>query len=258
MASLRELQGSFAAALRDPAVACQVMPPANLDIYRNNVSHAFRSALEASFPVLRRRVGDEYFGQLAHHYREAFPSRSGDLHFVGQEFAGFLQDHLRNGDYAWLADLARLEWAREEALISPTLPAVGAESLSRFGPEQLEDLVFTLQPSLRLHFAVYPVFSIWRANQDETAPPMDQLVGEEHYLIHLSHDCLVVRQVEPSLYLFLTALVGRATLGDAMERAGLDGGALSLALGFAFNEQLVTALSPGSGARSPGPGTRDA
>jgi hypothetical protein len=32
MASLRELQRTFAAALRDPAVACAVMPQANLAI----------------------------------------------------------------------------------------------------------------------------------------------------------------------------------------------------------------------------------
>ena len=257
MASLRELQGSFAAALRDPAVACQVTPSANLAIYRNNVSHAFRSALETSFPVVRRRVGEEYFGQLAHHYREAFPSRSGDLHFVGQQFAEFLEEHLRGGDYAWLADLARLEWSREEALISPTLPALGAESLSRFGPEQLEDLVFALQPSLRLHSSRYPVFSIWLANQEMTAPPVDQSAAGECCLVLLRHDYLISRRVEQPLFFFLTALVDGATLGHAMERAGLDGAALSQGLGFAFNEQLVTAVSPGSRAGSRGAGTVD-
>jgi len=41
MASLRELQQSFVAALRDPAVACPVFPGANLGVYRNN---AFRSS----------------------------------------------------------------------------------------------------------------------------------------------------------------------------------------------------------------------
>jgi hypothetical protein len=117
MASLRDLQQSFAAALRDPEVACPVAPSSNLSIYRNNSAQSFRSALEASFPVTRARVGDDYFRQLAHRYREAFPSRSGDLYFVGESFARFLGDHLRESEYAWLADLARLEWLREESLI---------------------------------------------------------------------------------------------------------------------------------------------
>ncbi|MEJ0086098.1 MAG: DNA-binding domain-containing protein [Pseudomonadota bacterium] len=246
MASLRELQSSFAAALRDPQAACPVAPPANLSIYRNNVSHAFRSALAASFPVVRRRVGDEYFGQLAHHYRKAFPSRSGDLHFVGQEFAGFLDEHLSNGDYAWLADLARIEWAREEALISPVLPAVGAEVLARFAPEQLEELVFAFQPSLRLHSCAYPVFSVWQANQGTTASPADQSLGAECGLILLRADSLRVRTLEPRLFSYLCALTGGETLGEAMERAALDGSALSQALGFIFMEGLVTSVDLGS------------
>ena len=150
VASLRELQHSFAAALRDPAAACAVRPVANLDIYRNNAAASFRTALELSFPVLRRRVGDDYFRQLAFHYRARFPSRSGDLHWAGATFADFLAAHLRGGEYQWLADLARLEWARERGVRRARMPAVGAEALAAFAPHELEHVVFSLQPSLRL------------------------------------------------------------------------------------------------------------
>ena len=88
VASLRELQASFAAALRDDSAACAVLPRENLAIYRNNAAISFRSALSLSFPVLRRRVGDDYFRQLAMRYRQHHPSRSGDLHWVGQGFRG--------------------------------------------------------------------------------------------------------------------------------------------------------------------------
>ena len=251
MASLRELQHSFAAALRDPARDCAVSPAANLSIYRNNVRHAFRAALESSFPVVRRRVGDEYFGQLVHHYRERFPSRSGDLHFAGGNFAVFLAEHLRGGDYAWLADLALIEWSREEALISPELPALGAEVLARFVPEQLEDLVFTFQPSLRLHSSSCPVFSIWLANQSANAPPMDQSKGPEAGLILRCAESLEVRLLASPLFSYLYALAGGAPLGEAMERAEMDGDALTAALGFVFNERLVTGIALKSVPRLP-------
>ena len=172
MVSLRELQRSFAAALRDPEATCPVRPVARLDIYRGNVRHNFRAALELAFPVLRKRVGVDYFSQLAFHYRQRFPSRSGDLHWAGREFAEFLGAHLAGGDYAWLADLARLEWARQSAAVDAVAPAVGAEALAAFAPEQLERVVFALQPSLRLVESPYPVFSVWLANQDENAPPV--------------------------------------------------------------------------------------
>ena len=112
MASLREMQGAFAAALRDPSAACPVLPAGNLSIYRNNTAISFRSALESSFPVVRRRVGDDYFRQLSAQYRARFPSRSGDLHWIGRDFSAFLLEHLHGSEYAWLADLARLEWSR--------------------------------------------------------------------------------------------------------------------------------------------------
>ncbi|MEO8062534.1 MAG: DNA-binding domain-containing protein [Pseudomonadota bacterium] len=243
MASLRELQRSFAAALRDSSADCPVTPAANLTIYRNNSAIAFRSALEATFPVIRARVGPDYFRQLAHLYRERFPSRSGDLHFVGGDFAAFLDAHLRDGDYAWLADLARIEWSREEALIAPEHPAVGAEVLARFNPEQLEELVFTFQPSLRLHTSPYPVFSVWLANQSENAPPVDQSLGSECGLIRIRAGSLQIEPLPPSLFSYLYALADGATLGGAMDRSGLDEPGFLNALGFVFREGLVTGVA---------------
>ena len=115
MASLRELQASFAGALRDPARTCAVLPPANLAVYRNNASFTFRETLSRTFPVVHRRVGDDYFRQLAVAYRERHPSRSGDLHDFGREFAEFLGEHLESGEYACsgISGAARMVARRE-------------------------------------------------------------------------------------------------------------------------------------------------
>jgi hypothetical protein len=244
VASLRDLQRSFAAALRDPAVDVAVLPRANLGIYRNNAAINFRAALESSFPVLRRRVGEDYFRQLAHLYRERFPSRSGDLHYVGRDFADFLAGHLRDGDYEWLTDLARLEWLREEALLARELPSMPVGVMSRFAPDELEKLVFEFQPSLRLHASQYPVFSVWLANQAPDAPPVDQSLGAEAGMVRLRADTLEIVRLTPRLHSYLYALAEGATLAEATERAGLDETGLLGALGFVFNEELVTAVRP--------------
>ena len=47
-----------------------------LGVYRNNARHFFRTALERTYPVVRHRVGDEYFRQLAHVYRTDFLPRT--------------------------------------------------------------------------------------------------------------------------------------------------------------------------------------
>jgi hypothetical protein len=243
VASLREVQAEFAAALRDPGASCGVRPPRNFAIYRNNAFHAFHSALELSFPVLRKRVGADYFRQLVALYRREFPSRSGDLHWTGRDFASFLASHLHGGDYAWLADLARLEWSREQAALAPVMVSIGADVLARFAPEQLEHLVFTLQPSLHLVASDFPVFSVWLANQDSDAPPVDQSKGSESGLIRQRADSVEVRQTEPFVFTYLSALAAGAPLGDAITAAGLDQQGLVTALGFVFAENLVCSVS---------------
>lgn len=245
MASLRELQRSFAAALRDPTAACAVVPPANLSIYRNNSSHGFREALAATFPVLQRRVGDDYFRQLAVAYRARFPSRSGDLFWVGLDFAPFLYEYLQGGDYAWLADLARLEWSRAETSVAAESSALGADALARYAPTELERLVFHLKPALRLHSSSYPVFTVWEANQAENAPPVEQSLGAEAGIVHLRDGFPEVRCLEPHLFSFLYALHQGQPLGQAMTVASLEEESLTQSLLFVFNAALVSSLSVG-------------
>jgi hypothetical protein len=243
VASLRELQASFAAALRDESAACAVQPRENLSIYRNNAAVNFRTALGLIFPVLRRRVGDDYFRQLAVRYRQRHPSRSGDLHWIGRDFAAFLAEDLKGSEYAWLADLARLEWSREQAAVATTHAAIFADALARFAPEQLEHLVFSLQPSLRLHASDYPIFTIWGANQVDNAPPLDQLLPGECGLVRARVDGVEVRRLEPGLFSYLSALSAGAPLGEAVSVAGLDQAALMHALGFVFQEGLVCSVT---------------
>ena len=246
MASLRELQHSFAAALRDPSVVCAVLPPANLAIYRNNASGGFHTALTLTFPVLRRRVGEDYFRQLAHEYRLRFPSTSGDLHWVGRQFAGFLDAHL-SVEYAWLADLARLEWSRAECLVAVELPPISANALARFSAHEFEHLVFGLQPALKLHSSSYPVFTVWLANQAENAPPVDQSIGPEQGMVRARIDFPDVRPLDPLLFSFLCALQAGRPLGEAVTKAELEIGSLTQALEFIFGEGLVSSLRVNEG-----------
>ena len=243
MASLRDLQCSFAAALRDPGAACAVTPAANLDVYRNHGETQFRGVLAISFPVLRRRVGEDYFRQLAHHYRRAHPSRSGDLQWIGQHFAGFLALHLGGTGYAWLADLARLEWLRELASISVHRPPLTADSLGRYAADQLERLVFTLQPSLGLLRSDFPVFSVWMANQGAEAPPVDQSRGQEQGLVQAGRNGVEFRMVEPAIFSWVSALAQGLNLGEAVAAAGLDEQGLLSALRFGFAAELVCDVS---------------
>jgi hypothetical protein len=243
VASLRELQMSFAAALRDSAAPCAVQPTANLSIYRNNSAIAFRAALEQTFPVLKRRVGEDYFRQLCFQYRQQHPSRSGDLHWAGREFDAFLANHLADTEYAWLAHLARLEWACAQAAVAAVLPAAGVGLLGDFAPAQLEQLHFKLQPSLALQAATFPVFSIWLANQSDNASPVDQSLGFEQGMVRARADGVQVQPLDSSTFAFLGALAAGSPLGEAVTAANLDQPGLLNALRFVFERNLECAVT---------------
>jgi hypothetical protein len=135
-ASLSDLQSRFAAALREAGPQSEaairqladcivddgLAPARRLQVYRNNARAMFAGALERTYPVLRRQVGDGQFAELAREYRTEHPSRSGDLHWVGEQFASWLAPQAAADDRAWLAELARLEWACEESLVAARLP----------------------------------------------------------------------------------------------------------------------------------------
>lgn len=253
--SLRDVQREFARALRSvDSPAPQVLAfaatrgpdvAARLDVYRNNTRQFFRNALALTCPVVRRRVGDDFFRTLAEEYRGAHPSRSGDLHWVGAVFPQWLSDRLAGTDYAWLGDLARLEWLCEESQAAGSELALTTEHLASVPADRLEALRVALQPSLRLLSSRYPLWSVWQANQGELpGAPVDLGLGPELCVIACNDQGATVYRLEPDAFRLLEALVDGASLSEALERAGVDAATLATLLGWAFRERLVVALSP--------------
>lgn len=268
MASLRDLQAGFAAALRGEAPAPAgtgndgaaralveeiaggaFEPRERLQIYRNNSRAMFDGALERTYPVLLRRVGEDYFRQLAHDYRDRHPSRSGDLHWVGRHFPGFLTEHFAGSGYEWLAELAALEWACECALVAADEPAVGVEVLAGLEADALAATCLRLHPSLHCIAATVPVLDVWRANQpDADGRPVDLARGRQNVLVSCGDAGLELREVGAQTLEFVRQLQAGAPLAEALERAALPTEAFAGTLGFLLDAGLVT------GARPPAPG----
>jgi hypothetical protein len=193
--------------------------------------------------VLRRQVGDEPFAALARSYRAEHPSRSGDLHWVGENFSSWLAPQAAADGRAWLADLARLEWACEEAMVAARLPPLAPADLARVAPEALAEVGFALQPCVRTVSSPFPVWSAWRAGQLECAGvPVDLALGAQHVVVTCSDTGLVLHSLPEVQFLFVAALAGGATLGSAVELATLDVEALPGMLAWIFGAGLVTAL----------------
>lgn len=74
--------------------------------------------LQETFPHVSRALGDEDFRRLARAYLVEHPSEKAAIELVGERFAGFVESR-RAQLPAIVPALARLEWARTEALLAP-------------------------------------------------------------------------------------------------------------------------------------------
>lgn len=253
--ALAELQARFAAALgadlarsddHSAALAeCIVddglAPEARVQVYRNNVRATFEGALARTYPVLRRRVGVAYFAGLVEDYRRDHPSRSGDLHWTGRHFPEWMASRMTGTDYAWLADLAGLEWACEEALLAVRSPPASADGLARLAPEALANTTLGLQPGLRLVGSAFPVWSVWQANQPDSAgDAVDPSLGAQYVAVVPGDDGLVLHSLPVERFDFVRQLAAGRTLEQALDASRLPVELLGEALAWLFGSGLVT------------------
>jgi hypothetical protein len=242
-----EVTGDTASLLSE-VIADGIDPEARLHIYRNNSRAMFEGALERTYPVLRRRVGEDYFRQLAHGYRERHPSRSGDLHWVGRDFPAYVATTLGDSEYAWLAELAQLEWACECALVAANRTSLGVEALAELNPDALGDTRLDLQDSLQCVASSFPVLDVWRANQPDAAgAAIDLARGGQCVLVSCDDQGLELCEVPPAVFEFVRVLQQGATLVEAVDGSALSPDDLPRALGVLFEAGLVTGCPGTSG-----------
>ncbi|HVY82667.1 MAG TPA: DNA-binding domain-containing protein [Steroidobacteraceae bacterium] len=229
MLTLRELQLQFAAALFDGAdatvvphiVANGIDPAQRIDIYRNNLHEGFIQALAVAFPVIERLVGTDYFRQLAREFQRAHPSRAGDLHHIGRPFEGFLRARFAGTQYAYLPDVAALEWAVEEALIAPDAEPLDPDVFRELDPADYEELRFELHPASRLVQSPYPIVRIWQVNQPgaESDELIDLDAGGARALVLRAMEGVELHEIPAADFAALAAFARGAPLGLALDEA---------------------------------------
>ncbi|MBK6599441.1 MAG: putative DNA-binding domain-containing protein [Proteobacteria bacterium] len=226
---LRELQRRFAAGLFEPQdvprqgliLAAGIEPALRVGIYTNNWRQGVREALALIYPVAERLVGTEYFASLADDYRSLHHSTRGDLHYVGAAFPAFLRTQFANGPYAYLADVAALEWAIEDARRAALVEALSPDALRDTPPEQYAQLHFKLHPAARLSHSPFPIRRIWLANQPkhEAVETVRLDAGGDWLLIRVMPDEIALAALDEAGYAFAAALGQGSALGEAADLA---------------------------------------
>ncbi len=215
-ASLLDLQRRFAAAIRsghdDP----------RLGVYRNAVTANYRNALRASFPVVCELTGMPFFHAAVDAFVAAHPSTGGDLDVYGDAFPQFLAGYPHARSLPYLPDVARLEWALDEAMRAGDVeahPEGVLRTLAATAPDAVAALRATLDPSCRLVRSTFPVMRIWQVHQHDGDRSVDLDAGPDHLVVRREGNLPSIARVSPAGLAFLEALASDSTLGDAVEAA---------------------------------------
>jgi hypothetical protein len=254
---LLDLQHDFRRLLlgeHPPALAAAVMgdglsPEARLRVYRNHVVISLREALRATFPVVCRLVGDDFFAGMARAFTAAHPPVSPCLFEYGAALGDFIEVFAPASSLPYLADVARLEWTMNAAYHAKSEPPIDPAILASADPDALARSTLLLQPSLHLVISPYPVDAIWRANQpDRDGAGVDLGAGGCRLLVWRQGDDAVFQPLDAAVATFVGAALAGQTLASSLEQAAetaadFDPGA---ALAHLLSGGLVIGLSPGA------------
>lgn len=239
-ATIADLDGWIA--VPAPAVAAE-----RLQVHVNGYPARLLESLNEAFPALAHVVGIRAFGAMTERYVERVRPRSYNLNHAGEFLVDFLTRDPLTTDYAFLTDLAQLEWRVARAFHSFDIAPIEAASLATWTLRDWDRAVLHFQPSLALVRSKWPILDIWRHRETPLGEidielrdrPQDVLV----YRGGLAVQCVEVNGEQPHA---LAALIAGSSLGDvsrALSERDVDGSQVSTWFATWMRDGLIVGAS---------------
>ncbi len=172
-------------------------------IYRNTALSGLVEALRLSYPMTEKVVGTPFFDQTALAFACEHPPADPVLARYGAAFPAFLESAPSLASLPYLPDLARLEWAIDQAGYAPSMEEHSIP---------LDTAIVTLAPSLRLLATATSVFPLWRAlkaGDDDALGGIDWNAGAQWLAVHDDGEGTRITELsEPAWRLVCALLAG--------------------------------------------------
>lgn len=225
MSGLLSLQQRFYRALtKTPDELTEIVPDATrrLSVHKTTIEMGLSLTLANAFPVVRRVVGAPTFAILAVDFIAATPPRHPLLSTYGKDFPAFVAKQPIGATLGYLHDLARLEWARQEAYLAADAAQLDATQLDTSNADTLSALHLRLHPATRIITSPFPIHRIWRVNQADVAtddiPVVDMTVAE-HVAVTRPRGEVVTRAITLADATLVRTLAQGEPLNSAIEAA---------------------------------------
>ena len=141
-----------------------------VQIYADMYLWRLVDALREDYPKLAALIGAERFYALCEAFVREHPSRHHDLGRAGVHLPAFLRAH-PDPERPDLADLAALEWARNEVFFEAQMKPACSDALAGLPPEVFLETKLRLVPALRVLTAEHDAVALWRALEDGNGSP---------------------------------------------------------------------------------------
>lgn len=177
--SLRELQQGLQRHLLrddlgiiDDIIDAPPLPVAGrLGIYRNAYQARLIAALDETYPVLHKLLGDEMFASLGEAFIARHPSVHRSIRWYGAELAQFLAENAPYREQPVLSEVALLEWTLSEVFDAADGAVIGRPALAEIPAEEWGDLKFEFHASLRRLDLLWNAAPVWQAMSRDQTPP---------------------------------------------------------------------------------------
>jgi len=135
-----------------------------IHVYQHMYRARLIEALEAQFPRLSRWLGADAFAEVVAAYVADEPSRHPSLRFIGRRFPDWLAARgPAEAQHPALADLARLEWAREDVFDTVDQATLALDAVRGWPPDRFAEIPLRLVSAHRMLRLARPVAALWDA-----------------------------------------------------------------------------------------------
>lgn len=191
-----------------------------LAIYSGSITASHLKVLEETYPVCKRLVGDDFFKMMAVCFIKQTPSHQPTLNEYGKELVEFIAQYPPATALCYLSDVAKLEWAWQEALYGEYNDVFDLTKLENFSPERYHFIKFALPKDSTLLQSNYPIYRIWQTNRelnDNEVISLDE--GGSYLLIWRRQYIMNVDVLTESEFTILQAIAAGKNLQQLIELA---------------------------------------
>jgi hypothetical protein len=189
--------------------------PTRLSVYGDAYFLRALEALSSDHSAILRAIGESDFRILAAEYVTAHPSTSASLADLGSAFPAFVSRHRFADRHGFLTDLARLERAANEALLTERLPPLDPQSVRAISAEDWDSARLVFDPTVSVHDFAWPILQLWQHRDDALDAPRRTLRRSAPQTVLLWRDDIWTRaeSIEPAQGAMLRRLFGGEPLG---------------------------------------------